>query len=98
MTITELAIKRPALISIIFIALAVMGLFAYTKLGVDLLPKMDFPFVSVLTYYPGAGPEEIEDRVTKPIEEAVAGTSQLDNVRSFSFEGYSLVLGQYLLT
>ncbi len=98
MTITELSIKRPALVSIVFIALAVMGLFGYSKLGVDLLPKMDFPFVSVLTYYPGAGPEEIEDRITKPIEGAIAGTSQLDNVKSFSFEGYSLVLGQYLLT
>ncbi len=98
MNITELSIKRPALVSIFFIALAVMGFFGYTKLGVDLLPKMDFPFVSVLTYYPGAGPEEIEDRVSKPIEEAVAGTSQIDNVRSYSFEGYSLVLGQYLLT
>ncbi|MEO6939527.1 MAG: efflux RND transporter permease subunit, partial [Candidatus Kapaibacterium sp.] len=98
MSITELSIKRPALVSIFFVALAVMGLFGYSKLGVDLLPKMDFPFVSVLTYYPGAGPEEIEDRVTKPIEGAIAGTAQLDNVRSFSFEGYSLVLGQYLLT
>jgi HAE1 family hydrophobic/amphiphilic exporter-1 len=98
MTITELSIKRPALVSIVFIALAVMGLFGYSKLGVDLLPKMDFPFVSVLTYYPGAGPEEVEDRITKPIEGAIAGTSQLDNVKSFSFEGYSLVLGQYLLT
>jgi HAE1 family hydrophobic/amphiphilic exporter-1 len=53
MSITELSIKRPALVSIFFVALAVMGLFGYSKLGVDLLPKMDFPFVSVLTYYPG---------------------------------------------
>ena len=98
MTITELAIKRPAFITIIFVALAVLGLFGYSKLGVDLLPKMDFPFVSVITAYPGAGPEEIEDLVTKPIEEAVAATSNLDNVRSFSNEGYSIVLGQYLLT
>lgn len=98
MTITELSIKRPALISILFIALGVMGFFGYTKLGSDLLPKMDFPFVSVITYYPGAGPSEIETLVSKPIEEAVAGTAQLDNVRSFSYEGYSVVLGQYLLT
>jgi len=98
MTITELSIKRPAFISILFIALGVMGIFGYFKLGTDLLPKMDFPFVSVVTYYPGAGPQEIESLISKPIEEAVAGTSQLDNVRSFSYEGYSVVLGQYLLT
>src|SRR2546423_955050 len=98
MTITELSIKRPAFITIVFVALAVLGLFGFSKLGIDLLPKMDFPFITVVTAYPGAGPEEIEDLVTKPVEEAVAATSNLDNVRSFSNEGYSIVLGQYLLT
>ncbi len=98
MTITELSIKRPAFITIVFVALAVMGIFAYTKLGTDLLPKMDFPNISVITTYPGAGPEEIEDLISKPVEEAVAGTNKLDNVRSFSYEGYSVVLGQFLLT
>lgn len=98
MTITELSIKRPAFITIVFVALGVMGLFGYSKLGTDLLPKMDFPWVTVLTTYPGAGPEEIEDLVTKPIEEAVAGAAQLDNVRSFSNEGYSVVIGQFLLS
>ncbi len=98
MTITELSIKRPVFITIVFVALAIMGLFAYTRLGTDLLPKMDFPNISVITTYPGAGPEEIEDLISKPVEEAVSGTNQLDNVRSFSREGYSVVLGQFLLT
>ncbi|MEI8135074.1 MAG: efflux RND transporter permease subunit [bacterium] len=98
MTITELSIKRPAFITIVFVALAVMGLFGLSKLGTDLLPKMDWPNITVLTTYPGAGPEEIEDLVTKPVEEAISGTSNLDNVRSFSNEGYSVVLGQYLLS
>src|SRR5947209_1828252 len=98
MTITELSIKRPAFITIIFVALAVMGLLGLSKLGTDLLPKMDWPYITVLTTYPGAGPEEIEDRITKPVEEAVAATSNLDNVRSFSNEGYSVVIGQYLLS
>src|ERR1043165_6662085 len=98
MTLTELSIKRPAFITIVFVALAVMGLFGYFRLGTDLLPKMDWPVVTVWTTYPGAGPEEIEDLVTKPIEEAVAATSNLDNVRSFSNEGYSVVIAQYLLS
>lgn len=98
MTITELSIRRPALITMIFVALGVMGIFGYSKLGVDLLPKMDWPFVTVLTVYPGAGPEEIEQLISKPIEEGVAATSQLDNVRSISAEGYSMVLAQYELT
>ena len=98
MTLTELSIKRPAFITIVFVALAVMGLFGYFRLGTDLLPKMDWPVVTVWTTYPGAGPEEIEDLVTKPVEEAVAATSNLDNVRSFSNEGYSVVIAQYLLS
>lgn len=98
MTITELSIRRPALITMIFVALGVLGIFGYSKLGVDLLPKMDFPFVTVLTVYPGAGPEEIEQLISKPVEEGVAATSQLDNVRSISAEGYSMVLAQYQLT
>ncbi len=98
MNITELSIKRPAFITIVFVALGIMGLFAYTRLGTDLLPKMDFPNISVITTYPGAGPEEVEDLISKPVEEAVSGTNQLDNVRSFSYEGYSVVLGQFLLT
>lgn len=98
MSLTELSIKRPAFITIIFVALAVMGLFGASKLGTDLLPKMDWPVVTVWTTYPGAGPEEIEDLVTKPIEEAVAATSNLDNVRSFSNEGYSVVIAQFLLS
>lgn len=98
MTITELSIKRPALITMLFVALGVMGIFGYSKLGVDLLPKMDWPFVTVLTVYPGAGPEEIEQLISKPIEEGIAATSQLDNVRSISAEGYSMVLAQYELT
>jgi hydrophobic/amphiphilic exporter-1 (mainly G- bacteria), HAE1 family len=98
MTITELSIRRPALITMIFVALGVLGIFGYSKLGVDLLPKMDFPFVTVLTVYPGAGPEEIEQLISKPVEEGIAATSQLDNVRSISAEGYSMVLAQYQLT
>ncbi len=95
MTLTEVAIKRPAFITMVFVALAVLGIFGYSRMGVDLLPKMDWPVVSVITVYPGAGPKEIESLVSKPIEEAVSGVSNLDNVRSYSYEGVSVVLAQF---
>jgi HAE1 family hydrophobic/amphiphilic exporter-1 len=95
MTITEIAIRRPAFLTMIFVALAVLGVFGYSRMGVDLLPKMDWPMVSVVTVYPGAGPKEIESLVSKPLEEAVSSVEKLDNVRSYSFEGYSLVLAQF---
>ncbi|MCX6137546.1 MAG: efflux RND transporter permease subunit, partial [Ignavibacteriales bacterium] len=95
MTITEISIRRPAFLTMIFVALAVLGIYGYSRMGVDLLPKMDWPIVSVVTVYPGAGPKEIESLVSKPLEEAVSSVEKLDNVRSYSFEGYSLVLAQF---
>ena len=87
MKLTEIAIRRPAFITMIFVTLAVLGIFGYSRMGVDLLPKMDWPFVSIVTVYPGAGPKEVESLVSKPLEEAVSGINKLDNVRSYSYEG-----------
>jgi hydrophobic/amphiphilic exporter-1 (mainly G- bacteria), HAE1 family len=95
MKLTEVAIRRPAFMTMIFVALAVLGIFGYSGMGVDLLPKMDWPFVSIVTIYPGAGPKEVESLVSKPIEEAVSGVNKLDNVRSYSYEGVSVVLAQF---
>ncbi len=95
MKLTEVAIRRPAFMTMIFVALAVLGIFGYSGMGVDLLPKMDWPYVSIVTIYPGAGPKEVESLVSKPIEEAVSGVNKLDNVRSYSYEGVSVVLAQF---
>ena len=95
MKLTEIAIRRPAFITMIFVTLAVLGIFGYSRMGVDLLPKMDWPFISIVTVYPGAGPKEVESLVSKPLEEAVSGLNKLDNVRSYSYEGVSLVLAQF---
>jgi hydrophobic/amphiphilic exporter-1 (mainly G- bacteria), HAE1 family len=98
MKLTEVAIRRPAFMTMVFVALAVLGVFGYSRMGVDLLPKMDWPIVSVVTVYPGAGPKEIESLVSKPLEEAVSGVSNLDNVRSYSYEGVSVLVAQFSFT
>jgi HAE1 family hydrophobic/amphiphilic exporter-1 len=95
MKLTEVAIRRPAFMTMIFVTLGVLGIFGYSRMGVDLLPKMDWPFVSIVTIYPGAGPKEVESLVSKPMEEAVSGVNKLDNVRSYSYEGVSVVLAQF---
>jgi HAE1 family hydrophobic/amphiphilic exporter-1 len=95
MKLTEIAIRRPAFMTMIFVTLGVLGIFGYSRMGVDLLPKMDWPYVSIVTIYPGAGPKEVESLVSKPIEEAVSGVNKLDNVRSYSYEGVSVVLAQF---
>jgi len=98
MKLTQVSIQRPAFITMVFTALAVLGIFSYSQMGVDLLPKMDWPMVSVVTVYPGAGPKEIETTVSKPIEEALASLNGLKHLRSFSNEGVSVVLAEFSFT
>ncbi len=91
MTITELSIKRPSLIIIIFSALIVLGLFAFRQLQYELLPKISPPIITITTIYPGASPNEVETGVTKLIEDAVSGMDKVSDVRSTSSEGVSFV-------
>jgi HAE1 family hydrophobic/amphiphilic exporter-1 len=98
MKITEIAIHRPAFMTMIFVTLGVLGIFAYSRMSTDLLPKMDWPYVSTVTIYPGAGPKEVESLVSKPLEEAISGVSKLENVRSYSYEGVSVVLAQFSMS
>lgn len=95
MTITELSIKRPILIVVIFLVLTVLGIFSYNQLSYELLPKMSSPFVTVITVYPGANPSEVENAVTKKIEEAVAGAEKLKRVFSTSSENVSTVFVEF---
>ncbi|MCI0696213.1 efflux RND transporter permease subunit [candidate division KSB1 bacterium] len=98
MKLTQVSIQRPAFITMVFTALAALGIFAYMQMGVDLLPKMDWPMVSVVTIYPGAGPKEVETAVSKPIEEALSSLNGLKHVRSFSNEGVSVILAEFSFT
>ena len=98
MTLTELSIKRPTLIVVIFAALATLGVFGFNQLKVELLPKINTPFVTITTIYPGASPDEVETSVTKVIEDAVSGIDKISTVRSSSGEGISFVQIEFDLT
>ncbi|HTX71374.1 MAG TPA: efflux RND transporter permease subunit, partial [Rectinemataceae bacterium] len=98
MTLTELAIKRPPLVIVIFSVLAILGLLSYFQLKYELLPDILPPYVSVVTMYPGATPQEVEDSVTKPVEDAVSGVDKIKSVSSYSYEGYSLVQMEFVFT
>ena len=71
MTLTELSIKRPTLIVVIFSTLAVVGLFSYSQLKYELLPKITPPWITITAVYPGASPNEVETSVTKVIEDGI---------------------------
>lgn len=95
--LAEICIKRPVFATMLIMALVVLGVDSYRRLGVDFFPKVEFPFVTISTQLPGASPEEVESQVSKRIEEAVNTISGIDELRSVSSEGNSLVTVQFVL-
>jgi hydrophobic/amphiphilic exporter-1 (mainly G- bacteria), HAE1 family len=91
MWISDTSIKRPVFATMVIVSLMVLGIVAMGRLGIDLFPEVNFPFVNVSVVYPGAGPEEVETLVTRPIEDAVAGINGVKRVISTSTEGFSRV-------
>jgi len=98
MTLTELSIKRPTLIVVIFAALTVLGLFSYNQLKYELIPRVTPPWVTIVTVYPGASPSEVEASVTKIIEDAVSGIDKVGTVYATSSEGVSFVSIEFSMT
>src|SRR5260370_36949398 len=86
MSLTNIAIRRPLFMLMVIGALLVVGLVSWTKLGVDLLPALDFPIVVVSTTYPGASPDAVDTLVTNPVEDAVPSCSDIDYITSSSCE------------
>lgn len=97
MNLARLSINRPIFISSIVILMLFTGYIALKRLGVDLFPKVTFPFVVVTTPYIGAGPEEIENLVSKPIEEQLSSIAGIKRVTSRNQEGLSVVFAEFTL-
>ncbi|PJZ69812.1 efflux RND transporter permease subunit [Leptospira perolatii] len=97
MNIALLSIKRPIFITSLVILMLITGIFSLFKMGVDLFPDVNIPVVSVTTIYPGAGPEEIEELISKPLEEELSSISGLKKITSFNQESVSIVMGQFTL-
>src|SRR5919109_2375176 len=95
--LASISVRRPVFATVITLSLTVVGAFAFTRLGLDRFPKVDFPTVVVTTRFPGAAPEEVETEVTDKIEEAVNTISGIDELRSNSSEGVSQVIVAFLL-
>jgi len=95
--LAELCVRRPVFASVLILSLTVVGAFAFGQLGVDRLPQVDFPTVSVTTRLPGAAPEQVESEVTDKIEEAVNTISGIDQLSSNSAEGISQVIVTFRL-
>ncbi|MBQ2994460.1 MAG: efflux RND transporter permease subunit, partial [Peptococcaceae bacterium] len=92
MNIGKFSVKRPVTIAMAALVLILFGVVSFTRMSIDLMPKMDLPIMAVMTSYDGAGPEEVEQRVTKPIEASMAGISGMNSITSISSAGSSVVM------
>ncbi|MEI6093557.1 MAG: efflux RND transporter permease subunit, partial [bacterium] len=97
MNIAELSIKRPIFVTCIFILILTLGGISLSKIGVDLFPDITFPVVSVITYYPGASPAEVEVDVSKVMEDELGSISGLENMYSNNKDGVSIITCQFTL-
>ncbi|HPR24546.1 MAG TPA: efflux RND transporter permease subunit, partial [Bacillota bacterium] len=90
--LSRISIKKPFTVLVAVILIIVFGVVAYMKMTPDLFPKIDLPYVIVMTSYQGSTPEESEAEVTSPMEQQMASLEDLKNIQSVSGEGYSMIM------
>jgi HAE1 family hydrophobic/amphiphilic exporter-1 len=95
--LAEICIRRPVFASMIVLSLVVVGAASFFRLGVDRFPSVDLPTVSIRTNLPGGSPEEVESLVTQQIEEVVNTVDGIDELRSISGQGTSIVIATFKL-
>lgn len=95
MSLTKTVLKRPVTTVLCVLCLVVFGLLSVFNSKLELTPEMEMPMMVVSTIYAGANPEDINDLITKPIEDEVSTLTGIDNITSMSNENVSIVLMQY---
>ena len=95
--LAEICIRRPVFATMIILSLVVVGAASFFQLGVDRFPSVDLPTVSVRTNLPGGSPEEVESLITQPVEEVVNTVDGIDELRSISGQGTSIVIATFKL-
>ncbi|MEE4354191.1 MAG: efflux RND transporter permease subunit [Desulfatiglans sp.] len=91
MKISETSVRRPVTTLMVFLGVILVGAFCFLQMPIDLFPEMDIPSITVITPYEGAGPEEVEDKVTQPLEERLSTVEDLKHIYSTSREGESTI-------
>lgn len=91
----KFSVKKPLTVFVAVIAVLVLGVVAFTRMTPDLLPNMDFPYVIIVTTYPGASPEKVETEISKPMEQAMSTLEHIQQVSSTSSENASMVMLEF---
>src|SRR6266478_6992233 len=95
MNFAQFSVSRPVAVTMRIAALVLLGAICLTRLPIDLLPKVSFPTVAVVTQWPNVAPEEIEAQVTRPVEQAVSSVPNMYQVTSSTVEGTSTAPCQF---
>ncbi len=91
MKISELSIKRPVYVIVLFVVIGILGFLGYSSMKAELMPKFTPPSLNVQVIYPGASPVEVESSLTVKLEDVLSSMSGVESMRSYSFEGMSMV-------
>ena len=95
MNLAKFSVRNPITTIMMMLLVIIMGVVSLTNLKLDLMPNINPPILAVITNYPGAGPEEVKEMVTKPVEEAVSTAQGLKSLQSRSSANTSLIIAQY---
>jgi HAE1 family hydrophobic/amphiphilic exporter-1 len=96
MKLPEFGVKRPVTNLMIFSSIIILALYSLTRLGIDSMPKIEPPSLTVISSYPGAGPEDVETKVTEVLENQLATTPGLEKISSRSMEGMSSITLKFI--
>ena len=91
----KFSVKKPFTVLVAVVAILALGIVSYLNMTPDLLPNMDFPYVIVMTTYPGASPEKVEQEITKPLEQSMATLEHIKEITSTSAENYSMLIMEF---
>ncbi|MDD4894241.1 MAG: efflux RND transporter permease subunit [Candidatus Omnitrophica bacterium] len=91
MNLPEFGVKKPVTNLMIFFSIIIIAFYSLTRLGIDMMPEIEPPVITVVASYPGASPEDVEIKVTEPLENQLSTTSGLEKITSRSLEGVSVI-------
>lgn len=92
---SKFSVKKPMTIFVAVILVVVLGAVSFMKMTPDLMPNIDMPYVIVITTYPGATPEEVEETISKPMEKSLSTLENIETVQSISNANYSMVVLEF---
>ena len=91
MNLPQFGVKRPVTVTMIFVGIIILGAVSLSRLGLDMMPELEMPSIGVFTNYSGAGPQEVEKRITEKLEERLSTIPNLDKITSISRESTSII-------